>query len=70
MDVQLFNSRKTIVFQGFGWALSFFKWDDLFSRGGGGVKMLISIDTYRTYNFPGGDPEPIPHVDLRMHSFF
>ena len=33
--------------------------------------MLISIDTYRTYNLPGeGGPDPIPHVDLHMHSFF
>ena len=40
------------------------------------VKMLISIETYRTYDFPGGggglDPIPpldIPPLILGMHSF-
>ena len=47
------------------------------SEGGGGelfsglgVKMLISIETYR--NFPGGGggaPDPIPPLDSRMHSY-
>ena len=28
--------------------------------GGGGVQMLISIETHiRTYNFPGGCPDPL-----------
>ena len=42
---------------------------ELFS--GVGVKMLISIETYR--NFPGGGggaPDPIPPLDPRMHSYF
>ena len=34
-----------------------------------GVNMQISIDTYRTYDFQGG-PDPIPPLDLRIHSFF
>ena len=29
--------------------------------------MLISLETYRTYDFPGG-PDPIPPLDPRMHS--
>ena len=36
--------------------------------------MLISIETYITYDFPGagggGGPDPIPSLDPRMHSFF
>ena len=36
---------------------------------GVGVKMLISIETNRAYDFPGG-PDPIPPLDLSMHSFF
>ena len=38
--------RKTIVFQGFRGISSFSKGVELFSRVG--VKMLISIETYRT----------------------
>ena len=38
---------------------------------GVGVKMLISIETYGTYDFPGaGVPDPIPPLDPSMHSFF
>ena len=38
-------SNKTIIFNIF--------------RGGGGVQMLISIETHITYDFPGG-PDPLP----------
>ena len=32
-----------------------------FSRGGGGVQMLISLETHvRTCYFPGGCPDPLP----------
>ena len=41
---------------------------ELFS--GGVVKMFISIETYRTYDFLGGDgPDPIPPLDQRMYFF-
>ena len=67
MEVQWFILRKTIVFQGFRGITSFSKGVELFSTTG--VKMLISIETYRTYNFPGGGggPDPIPPLDPRMH---
>ena len=47
----------------------------VFQRGlnfsGMGIKMLISIETYITYDFPGaGGPDLIPSLDPRMHSFF
>ena len=36
-----------------------------------GVEMLISTETYRAYDFPGGwGPDSIPPLDPRMHSFF
>ena len=53
---QWFILRKIIVFQGFiinqgGRTFSLRCGGD---DGGGGVKMLISIETYRTFDFPGG----------------
>ena len=39
-------SNKTIIFNIF--------------QGGGGVQMLISIETNITYDFPGGGPDPLP----------
>ena len=33
------------------------------------VKILISIETYRTYDFQQG-PDRISPLDPRMHSFF
>ena len=39
-------SKKTIIFQGF-------RGSPTFSRGGGGVQMLISIETHITCDFPG-----------------
>ena len=38
-----------------------------FSRGGGGVQMLISLETHvRTCYFPGGCPDPFPPLDPHM----
>ena len=44
---------------------------NIFRRGGnffpgGGVQMLISIETHITYNFPGGFRPPIPPLDPHM----
>ena len=57
---QWFILRKIIVFQGFRGVSSLTKGVELF-RGGAegmmvvvGVKLLISIETYRTFDFPGG----------------
>ena len=36
----------------------------LFSRGGGGVQMLISIETHITCDFPGG-PDPLSPLWIR-----
>ena len=54
---------------------NFFKGDPTFSAvegGGGGVKMLISIETHITCDFPGGSGPPIPPLDSHMqfHYFF
>ena len=49
--------RKTVLFKGS-------KGGPTFSRGG--VQMLISIETYRTCDFPGGSEPHIPTLDLRM----
>ena len=58
--------RGSIVFQGD--ELIFFFWGG--GEGGGrGFKTLISLDTYRTYNFSGG-PDPFPPLDPHIHSFF
>ena len=63
MEVQSFILRKPIVFKGFrgvssfsncGVKLFFFFFFFGGGGGGGGVKMLISIDTCRTYDIPGG----------------
>ena len=49
---------------------TFSKGVELFGEGGGGgVKMVISIETFKTYDFPGGGPDPIPPLDPRLHSF-
>ena len=40
-----------------------------FFQGGGGVQMLISLETHvRTCYFPGGGgcPDPLPHLDPHM----
>ena len=44
-----------------------------FFQGGGGVKMLISIEIHITCDFPGGGSEPPippldPHMQLEIHS--
>ena len=38
----------------------------LFPGGGGGVQMLISIETHITCDFPGGSGPPIPPLDPYM----
>ena len=53
----------------------FFRGGPTFSKGGGGsnffegggVQMLISIETHITCDFPVGSPPPIPPWDPRMH---
>ena len=70
MEVQWFILMKTIVFQGYRGLPSFSKGSfDFFS--GAGVKMLISIETYITYDLSGGGggSRPYPTSDPRMHSF-
>ena len=48
-------------------AVHYFLGDPTFSRGGGGVQMLISIETnIRTCYFPGGVRTPFPPLDPRM----
>ena len=49
-------SKKTIIFQGF-------RGGPTFSRG---VQMLISIESHRTCDFPGGLPSPYPPLDPHM----
>ena len=44
-------SKKTIFFPRFQRESNFF-------QGGGGVQMLISIETHITYDFPVGGPDP------------
>ena len=68
-------SMKTIIFQGFREGQTFARWVQLFPGGGGGrgVKMLISIETHITCDFPGGGVRtPIlpldPHMQLEIHS--
>ena len=39
---------------------------NIFRGGGGGVQMLISIETHITYDFPGGVQTPYPPLDPRM----
>ena len=65
-----FILRKTIVFKGFRGVPSFYKGVELFS--GVGLKMLISIETYRTYfsrergGGGGAGPDPITPLDRHM----
>ena len=65
--VQWFISKKNMIFQVF-----FYWWrggptrGPTFSRGMRGVQMLIPIETYRTYDFPGLEEEvqtPCPLSD-------
>ena len=37
-------------------------------QGGGGVQLLITMETYKTCNFPGGwgSGLPVPHPPIRM----
>ena len=48
--------KKTVVFQSFRGFSSFSKGVEHFSWMR--VKMLISTETYRTYDFPGGGTRP------------
>ena len=65
--VRWFIFWKTIIFQGSRGGPTFFVVGGgvkLFSRvGGGGVQMLISVETYRNCDFPG---PPIPSLYPRM----
>ena len=51
MVYQWFISRKTIIFQDFRGGPTFSRGVQLFP---GGIQMLISIETHRTCDFPGG----------------
>ena len=61
MAYQWFISKKTIILQGFGGGGGG-GGSNLFQRGGGGaglgVQMLI-LKTHRTFDFPGGGPDPL-----------
>ena len=37
---------------------------------GVGVKLLISIETYRTYDFPGGGGQALSHLRIRACTHF
>ena len=53
--VRWFIFWKTIIFQGSRGGPTFYRVGvgvQLFSRGGGGVQMLISVETYRNFDFP------------------
>ena len=62
---QWFISKKTIILQGFGGGGG-----PTYSRGGGGrgrgrglgVQMLI-LETHRTFDFQGGDADPLSPLD-------
>ena len=41
------------------------RWVQLFTRGEGGSQMLISIETYRTCDFPGESGPPAPPLWIR-----
>ena len=61
MAVQWFILMKTIVFQGYRGLPSFSKGSfEFFS--GAGVKMLISIETYITYDLSGGGVQTLSHL--------
>ena len=47
-------SKKTIMFHGFRGGGEHLPGVSTFSRGGGGVQMLIFIETHITCDFPGG----------------
>ena len=56
---QWFISKKTIILQGFGGGggggVS-----NLFQGGGGGLGVqMLFLETHRTFDFPGGDADPI-----------
>ena len=57
-------STDFTVIQGGG--SSIFQGGPTFSRGGGGVQMLISIKTHITCDFPEGSGPPVPPLDPRM----
>ena len=64
MAYQWFISKKTIILQGFGGGGV----QPIPGGGGGGrglgVKMLI-LETHRTFDFPGGGPDPVPPLWIR-----
>ena len=59
-------SKKTIIFQGFRGVPIFSRGDPTCSRGGGGgVQMLISMETDITCDLPKRVRTPYPHVWIR-----
>ena len=56
-------SKKSIIFQGFRGGPTFSRGGPAFSRG---VQMLISIETHKTCNLPGGSCPPIPSLNPCM----
>ena len=53
-------------FTGGGGGSSIFQGGPTFSRGGGGVQMLITIKTHITCDFPEGSGPPVPPLGPRM----
>ena len=63
-----FIAEKTILilYQGFRGGPLFSRGVSNFFQGGGGVQMLISIETHiRTCYFPGGCPDPLSPIWIR-----
>ena len=67
-------SKKTIIFKGFRGGPTFSReGGGNFFHGGGGVQLVISIETLITCDFPGGGGGPhIPPLDphMRFHNLF
>ena len=63
-----FITEITILFQGSRGGPTFSRGVQLFR--GGGVQMLISIETHITCDFSGGSGPPIPPLDPQMLDLF
>ena len=67
-------SKKTIIFNRFRGGPTFSRGEGNFFHGvGGGVQWVISIETHKTCDFPGGGGGPhIPPLDphMRFHNLF
>ena len=65
-----FITEKTILFQGSRGVTTFPRGGGpTFSRGKGGVQMLISIETHITCDFPGGSGPHIPPLDPHLDNW-